>query len=82
MVAPVGEAKPRLRPYEEANCWVLLSTVRGIVPSVRDLARETVDGDKLPAAGETWEGYRGYAGRSISLGMHDVPNEFLFIGND
>jgi hypothetical protein len=46
------------------------------VPSVRDLARKTVDGDKLPAAGGTWEGYRGYAGRSTSLGMDDVPNGF------
>ncbi len=48
----------------------------GTVPSVRDLARKTVDGDKLPAAGGTWEGYRGYAGRSTSLGMDDVPNGF------
>jgi hypothetical protein len=48
-------------------------SVHGIVPSVRDLARETVDGDKLPAAGETWEGYRVYADRSISLGNSIGP---------
>ncbi len=60
-------------------------SVHGIMPLVRASARETVDGDNLAAAGETWEGHRGYAGRSISLGMDDVPNGFSsgdFIGSD
>ncbi len=48
-------------------------SVHGIVLSVRDLARETVDGDELPAAGETREGYTGDAGRSISLGISIGP---------
>ena len=48
-------------------------SVHGIMLSVRDLVRETADGDKLPGAGETWEVCRGYAGRSISLGISIGP---------